>query len=325
MNPVIVRVPPMDFAAMTETIDRDACPLPEDYVTHTRGAFNPPGSDGPIHDMLELVQAHAGEPLLVANAFGRRCETGAVLLPHVDRPGLDYTVSIPLDDRSAQWPIHVDDVGAITVPFGWGVVMGGRHVKHWRAACPAGPSTWLLLHYRRESRPFEPIVSRDLISPEDVARIRAGVEGLELETGTTGGDNSTRVAKVGWLYRNEPKWDWLYRIIDPWMIQAPFGKWHFDDPQPESIQFTHYPPDGRYGWHPDRGNGNRRIVSCTILLNAAERGGTLEFRKPSSAPQLTAGDGVVFQAHHVHRVTPVEEGIRESLVAWLSGEAVSSR
>jgi hypothetical protein len=38
------------------------------------------------------------------------------------------------------------------------------------------------------------------------------------------------------------------------------------------------------------------------------------------ATEKARGTGLIFAAWQLHRVTPLEEGLRQSLVAWITGE-----
>ena len=84
------------------------------------------------------------------------------------------------------------------------------------------------------------------------------------------------------------------------------------------MQLATYREGHHYDWHPDVCDTDpvKRLVSASILLTDDFAGGEFEF-KTMDAPKLRkAGDIVLFNSWEVHRVAPVTQGVRNSLVAW---------
>ena len=82
-------------------------------------------------------------------------------------------------------------------------------------------------------------------------------------------------------------------------------------------------PSKGYDWHLDIGMGDSstRKISISILLNDDYEGGDLAFftdGEMSVRPDL--GTAIAFPSYLSHRVLPVTEGIRWSLVCWIAGE-----
>jgi len=95
----------------------------------------------------------------------------------------------------------------------------------------------------------------------------------------------------------------------------------------EPLQFTKYKNQGKYDWHIDvmeTGKPFQRKLSFSLLLNESEdfEGGDLEFRAPFEDKLVNAGDLIIFPSFEEHRVTPVTEGIRYSLVGWMHGPRI---
>jgi len=166
------------------------------------------------------------------------------------------------------------------------------------------------------SERFAPQVIRSLLSSEEVAAVRAAK--LQMTTsGTTWGfsgepPDDVRKTSVGWLLPAEYGWlfDRLTALAEP-LAAEPLV------PLP-SVQFGRYPLGGHYVWHRDASDptfSRYRRVSLSIPLLHAQRGGVLEI-KGHQLPSLNSGDCVLFDSAALHRVTPVEAGERESLVAW---------
>jgi PKHD-type hydroxylase len=96
------------------------------------------------------------------------------------------------------------------------------------------------------------------------------------------------------------------------------------------FQFTEYKVGEYYGWHTDKDSNNfkERIVSTVILLNDNYEGGFLEIKdsKGNLIPsQKKTGTLYVFNSGLKHRVTPVDLGVRYSLVNWISAVKIDTK
>lgn len=163
-----------------------------------------------------------------------------------------------------------------------------------------------------------------------------------------------RNSQTSWI--NE---QWVYDLVTPWMLQAnKLAGWNFDIDWYESLQFTKYHEKGAfYGWHKDGGGdwndiykkeipgvtppnsknqkfvkfinqvGKVRKLSATISLNDNYAGGNLKFdlgphvnkRYIECTEIKSPGSIVVFPSFIDHCVTPIENGVRYSLVCWALG------
>lgn len=89
-------------------------------------------------------------------------------------------------------------------------------------------------------------------------------------------------------------------------------------------QFTEYKIGEYYDWHTDSDSGEykHRYCSIVIQLNDTYEGGYLQIKDESgdNTIQLDKGIGTmyVFFSNLLHRVMPVTEGVRYSLVNWVS-------
>ena len=89
------------------------------------------------------------------------------------------------------------------------------------------------------------------------------------------------------------------------------------------FQFTEYKEGEFYDWHVDSTSlvERERFVSIVIQLNDTYSGGHLEIKntKAELIPiENKIGSLYVFNSRLLHRVSPVESGIRYSLVNWVS-------
>ena len=99
----------------------------------------------------------------------------------------------------------------------------------------------------------------------------------------------------------------------------------------ENIQLTNYDSSehGMYGWHIDMGpNTNSPCRKLSLVLQLSDpvdyEGGVLELQpqgKDSIKMRKQRGLVVVFPSWTLHQVTPVTQGSRQSLVAWITGPA----
>jgi PKHD-type hydroxylase len=92
-------------------------------------------------------------------------------------------------------------------------------------------------------------------------------------------------------------------------------------------QIAHYSASeqGHYDWHIDLGTGkfSRRKISLSVQLSdaATYQGGDVEFHLSGLDGQKMRQQGtlIAFASFHEHRVKPVTQGERYSLVAWIDG------
>ena len=134
---------------------------------------------------------------------------------------------------------------------------------------------------------------------------------------------------------------WIYKEIQPYVRGANSSAgWNFQWNRSESCQFTIYTKGQHYGWHQDGWHqaykipgalqGKIRKLSMSISLSDPQeyRGGHLEFdfrflpqSKPWACKEINSkGSVVVFPSFLWHRVTPVTQGTRYSLVSWHTGD-----
>ena len=142
---------------------------------------------------------------------------------------------------------------------------------------------------------------------------------------------------------------WIYKEIHPFVHEANRkAGWNFDWDRSESCQFTKYKLNQYYDWHcdswnkpynkkdkndPDHEKIRKLSMTCQLTDGSEYKGGELEFDfRQYDPPQrdeskhlrkvteiLPKGSIVVFPSFCWHRVKPVTQGVRYSLVAWHLG------
>jgi len=139
---------------------------------------------------------------------------------------------------------------------------------------------------------------------------------------------------------------WIYDIILPYIGTAnQNAKWNFTTSWTEPLQFTNYGINQHYDWHCDswldayneptnpKKHGKIRKLSCILSLSNSNdyEGGDLKFWIQDKSPEehqtrisceeiKEKGTIVVFPSFMWHKVFPVTQGKRYTLVAWCCGD-----
>ena len=106
---------------------------------HYRNSF---GSSLPefnkiLEELTPMVKEQTGyDNIIIKNSYSRIYFNGSVLKKHVDRKGLDITLSVCIfDNTEKEWPLHVqtdDGVKSIVTKVGDGAMILGTKMEHWR-------------------------------------------------------------------------------------------------------------------------------------------------------------------------------------------------
>ena len=147
-----------------------------------------------------------------------------------------------------------------------------------------------------------------------------------------------RNSDLVWLNDN-----WIYKELHPYVHDANrMAGWNFDWERSESCQFTKYKLNQFYNWHIDSHpkpytqqgplQGKIRKLSMIVQLSDPKDyvGGDIEFDFRKNTPEdkqkivqatevIPQGSIVVFPGFVWHRVKPVTQGTRYSLVMWCCG------
>ena len=143
---------------------------------------------------------------------------------------------------------------------------------------------------------------------------------------------SIRKSQHCWI----PSTHWIGGFLWYYIRMANKDNFLYDisDIENDLIQYTQYNKGDYYNWHTDMDIGDInepdqlvRKLSFTLQLTNEDEytGGNLEFADfdDSSYRFLvpkSRGTVIVFDSRTPHRVTPVESGIRKSLVGWVVGK-----
>lgn len=136
-----------------------------------------------------------------------------------------------------------------------------------------------------------------------------------------------RRSQVSWL-NNSPDTKWVFEKLADVVSKMNAQHYRFDlTGFGEALQLTNYDQseNGMYGWHQDYGFGPSRKLSMAVQLTdpSEYEGGNLQIMTSGQPQNVRKQRGLIaiFPSYVLHQVTPVTNGSRQSLVAWVSGPA----
>lgn len=164
------------------------------------------------------------------------------------------------------------------------------------------------------------------LSPEECRMVIEMGEGLPRTDGRVElGADTYRVSHISWITPDEQN-SWLFHKLAVLFAQANrafgFELTGFID----ALQYTTYGSGQHFDWHLDIGadRSSARKLSMSLQLSMADEysGGSLEFACVTAGDEVRQlGSATFFPSYLAHRVSPVEVGMRRSLVAWAYGPA----
>lgn len=166
------------------------------------------------------------------------------------------------------------------------------------------------------------------LTDEEIELIKSISENYTVEEGTTGKalHPNYRNSKIRWLPKDN-KTEWLYKKLGALAKQANNDYWGFDIVGfGEYLQYGEYNSNvsGHYDWHLDLGQHSCwRKISMSVQLSDPDtyKGGDLQLYTKKDIISVPRKKGTIlfFPSYLLHRVTPVTEGVRYSLVTWITG------
>lgn len=136
------------------------------FEGNTRYYRNSYGSSLPefnalLPDLTPIVREKTGiKNLAIRNSYSRIYFTDSILKRHVDRPGLDITLSVCIyDDTGVDWPLHVEDsdnrITPVTTKPGDGGLILGTKMNHWRDLLTCGEGKMVIQAFFHWEMPSE--------------------------------------------------------------------------------------------------------------------------------------------------------------------------
>ena len=191
-------------------------------------------------------------------------------------------------------------------------------------------SRYFLNEHRTQMNHMNYYYFTDVFSKEELELIRTIGDKTPKQAATTVADENDvvseyRKSEIAWLDDNQET-RWLYEKIADLCKIANRNMWNFDIwGYQDSFQYTVYYGDGgHYDWHVDLGPGisNRKISFVLQLSDPGEYdGGDLQMNPGGQIMTVPKGLGTLcfFPSFMLHRVTPLNSGVRKSLVNWFCG------
>lgn len=188
-----------------------------------------------------------------------------------------------------------------------------------------GPSFGISEH------PF--VTFRDAFNSEELNQIIKHLDSLEKKQGTVGdtGDvtnKKIRNSNVAWLsLTNESQWIYDRMAYVARTLNGQFYKFDLYGFN-EDMQYTMYDgtEQGHYNWHIDAGvssaSSPRKFSMVLQLSDPLEYvGGDLQIKTSDEPISVDKQKGLIaaFPSYILHRVTPVTQGVRKTLVVWVCG------
>jgi PKHD-type hydroxylase len=183
------------------------------------------------------------------------------------------------------------------------------------------------------SKPITPFAWWEgAFTEQELNWLQAKAKAAEQPAGVGGGEGSVvnrqvRRSQVSWL-DNNPNTKWVFEKLSHVASQLNAEHFWFDlTGFGETLQLTNYDQseNGMYGWHQDYGGGVSRKLSMAVQLTDPSEydGGNLQVLTTGEPVNVRKQRGLiaVFPSYVLHQVTPVTQGSRQSLVAWVSGPA----
>ncbi|BBL73728.1 hypothetical protein [Methylomagnum ishizawai] len=128
----------------------------DDYVRDCCGLGDIPQVDEFYDTVERQVRPFIGPTAIRANSYSRIYFKGAYLKPHVDRPGLDWTLSL-CSFAEVEWPISAQGldyrIASVPIAPGDGVLMRGTRQVHWREELRCRPDQLVIQHFYHWSEP----------------------------------------------------------------------------------------------------------------------------------------------------------------------------
>jgi PKHD-type hydroxylase len=175
------------------------------------------------------------------------------------------------------------------------------------------------------------VIWKDVFTPQGLDAIEAYGDGLASMRAELADRKDhpahKRITRVAWMERN-PDTAWLYARLEEAVLQLNAEFYKFDlFGLNEAFQYTVYDgaEGGHYNWHVDLGAKDfepRKISLSLQLTDPSHYEGcnlVLEAGDGPYVAERARGTLIAFPSYVLHRVSPIESGVRKSLVIWVAG------
>lgn len=172
------------------------------------------------------------------------------------------------------------------------------------------------------------IILQQVLAPEDLARVRAGLSQAVFADGKRTAGAAARGVKQNLQADGaDPKVQALERFVADALRRHPLFDVAARPARMTRLLFSRYEPGMTYGAHTDdalMGPSDDKLrtdLAFTLFLEeaAAYEGGALVIESALGEQEikLEAGDAIVYPAGSIHHVAPVTRGVRQAAVGWI--------
>ena len=175
------------------------------------------------------------------------------------------------------------------------------------------------------------VIWKNVFTPKELDAIEAYGDALmpvRAEVlGQDGNADEKRITRIAWMER-KPDMAWLFARLEEAALQINTEFFNFDlFGISEALQYTVYDgaEGGHYDWHVDLGGMDcepRKISMSLQLTDSSRYDGCDLIMQAGSGPlgvERARGTLIAFPSYVLHRVTPIQSGLRKSLVVWVAG------
>jgi PKHD-type hydroxylase len=190
--------------------------------------------------------------------------------------------------------------------------------------------------YERANITFPWVYWDGAFSEEEIAKIINQFDNNSMEDSTIVGSTSqseterVRRSKINFFGYDDTT-SWIFMRFNDVIEKLNDRFYNYSLNGYEKIQYTVYDAqyEGKYDWHQDMIHGpnampdTRKLTVCMNLTepNVDYQGGEFQIQlgtEPDTI-NITKGRIVAFPSYILHRVSPLSQGVRKSLVIWVTG------
>lgn len=283
-----------------------------------------------IYDRLtKVVENITGLKLEKANSYSRIYFNDSVLKSHVDRQGLDLTLSVQIEntfDVDVECPIYTkgydNTIYETKLNNSDGVLVKGTELEHWRNPMVNNTSGYLMciffhwtivqVQYQEVNNFLDKQECSDIIELANKNTFTASSV-LEDYAGSKVDVHARSSVSMNWNSNTEE----LNKKLIP----------YFGNLKLETWQLLKYEKDNQFSPHYDNGGSiDKRIFTAMIYLNDDFKGGTTTFNNENIILKPETGKLVIWKnlnnkiidPKSMHSGDKIEEGIKYVLVSWIN-------
>ena len=331
MKPISIPIPDFDRAGLIKELDTNAEVCRQTTFGDTsRGEriFDPAIGRQLLFDMLPTVQDVWPVPIVPSHTYARKSFHGTEMRGHIDRKGLDCSVTINVA-RDAPWDLEVCYDGVwhsyAMNDIRSGLVYEGRLLEHRRKPYAGQAAYQLFLHYSEVGN-----MNTTRFVRIDTALMRPEAETVSswIESARRRGLNPGNNGNPDFDNRSVPYWciddagiaDMVSRVRDM-VARVGAATWDHGKLYPVFTDLVAWDEGSELGWHVDSEHYPERAVTAICGLSDTHIGGETEIEIPNeeggtSSINIGVGELVLYPSWVRHRVAPIQSGTRYTIACW---------